>query len=154
MYEWSEEQLAIRDAVRRFVEEEIKPNVEELEHGDTPPYDVIRKLYQTFGLDVMARESAKKAIERKANPGRGPGEGRGWRRRGGHDVDPDHRAVPLLPGDRDRARGEHRPGRRHHHEERHAGPDGALGPRPDDDGQESALGPSPSPTRAPTRWAA
>jgi alkylation response protein AidB-like acyl-CoA dehydrogenase len=33
MFEWSEEQLAIRDAVRRFVEEEIKPNVEELEHA-------------------------------------------------------------------------------------------------------------------------
>jgi alkylation response protein AidB-like acyl-CoA dehydrogenase len=67
MFEWSEEHLAIRDAVRRFVEEEVKPNVEELEHGETPPYAVIRKLYQTFGLDVMARESAKKAIERKAN---------------------------------------------------------------------------------------
>ena len=65
MFEWSEEQLAIRDAVRRFVEEEVKPNVEELEHGDTPPYEVIRKLYRTFGLDVMARESAKQALERK-----------------------------------------------------------------------------------------
>ena len=52
MFEWSEEQLAIRDAVRRFVEEEVKPNVEELEHGDTPPYEVIRKLYRTFGLDA------------------------------------------------------------------------------------------------------
>ncbi len=67
MYEWSDEQLAIRDAVRRFVEEEVKPNVEELEHGDTPPYEVIRKLYSTFGLDVLARESAKKAIERKSS---------------------------------------------------------------------------------------
>ena len=72
MFEWSEEQLAIRDAVRRFVEEEVKPQVEELEHGDTPPYEVIRKLYRTFGLDVMARESAKKAIERKANGGAAP----------------------------------------------------------------------------------
>jgi len=72
MFEWSEEQLAIRDAVRRFVEEEVKPKVEELEHGDTPPYEVIRKLYRTFGLDVMARESAKKAIERKANGGAAP----------------------------------------------------------------------------------
>ena len=72
MFEWSEEQLAIRDAVRRFVEEEVKPRIEELEHGDTPPYEVIRKLYRTFGLDVMARESAKKAIERKANGGAAP----------------------------------------------------------------------------------
>jgi hypothetical protein len=30
MFEWSEEQLAIRDAVRRFVEEEVKPNIDEL----------------------------------------------------------------------------------------------------------------------------
>ena len=57
MFEWSEEQLAIRDAVRRFVEEEVKPNVDELEHGDTPPYEVIRKLYRTFGLDALARDS-------------------------------------------------------------------------------------------------
>jgi len=77
MFEWSEEQLAIRDAVRRFVEEEVKPNVEELEHGETPPYAVIRKLYQTFGLDVMARESAKKAIERKANGASGAPASRG-----------------------------------------------------------------------------
>ena len=72
MFEWSDEQLAIRDAVRRFVDEEVKPNVEELEHGDTPPYDVIRKLYATFGLDVAARESAKKAIERKASGAAAP----------------------------------------------------------------------------------
>ncbi len=35
MFESSEEQFAIRDAVRRFVAEEVEPNVEELEHGDT-----------------------------------------------------------------------------------------------------------------------
>ena len=65
MFEWSEEQLAIRGAVRRFVEEEIKPNVDELEHGDTPPYEVIRKLYRTFGLDAVARDSFKRALERR-----------------------------------------------------------------------------------------
>jgi len=67
MFEWSEEHLAIRDAVRRFVEEEVAPNVEELEHGETPPYDVVRKLYRTFGLDTMARESFKRALERKTS---------------------------------------------------------------------------------------
>ncbi len=74
MFEWSEEQLAIRDAVRRFVEEEIKPNVDELEHGDTPPYEVIRKLYRTFGLDAVARDSFKRALERKTS-GSGSGSG-------------------------------------------------------------------------------
>ena len=67
MFEWSEEHLAIRDAVRRFVEDEVAPKVEELEHGDTPPYDVIRKLYRTFGLDTLARESFKRALERKTS---------------------------------------------------------------------------------------
>jgi alkylation response protein AidB-like acyl-CoA dehydrogenase len=65
MFEWSEEQQAIRDAVRSFVEAEVKPLVDELEHGDTPPYEVIRKLYRTFGLDVMAREGFKRQLERK-----------------------------------------------------------------------------------------
>ncbi len=55
MIEWSEMHIAIRDAVRRFVESEIKPNLEELEHGDTPPYAVLRKMVATFGLGDMAR---------------------------------------------------------------------------------------------------
>jgi len=36
MIEWSESHLMIRDTVRRFVEAEIVPNLEELKHGDTP----------------------------------------------------------------------------------------------------------------------
>jgi alkylation response protein AidB-like acyl-CoA dehydrogenase len=55
MIEWSETHLAIRDAFRRFVEAEIKPNLEALEHGDTPPYEVLRKMVATFGIADMAR---------------------------------------------------------------------------------------------------
>ncbi|MGH9085196.1 MAG: acyl-CoA dehydrogenase family protein, partial [Acidimicrobiales bacterium] len=33
MFQWSEEQLMIRDAVRQFVEAEIAPRRDELEHG-------------------------------------------------------------------------------------------------------------------------
>ena len=55
----------IRDAVRRFVEKEIKPNLEELEHGDMPPYDILRKLFATFGMDAMARERVPRRIERE-----------------------------------------------------------------------------------------
>lgn len=65
MHEWNDVQLAVRDAVRAFVEAEIRPRVDELEHGTTPPYDIIRKLYRTFGMDQMARESFKRALERK-----------------------------------------------------------------------------------------
>ena len=55
MIEWSEQHLMIRDAVRKFVEAEIAPHVEELEHGDMPPYDILRKMISTFGMDEMAR---------------------------------------------------------------------------------------------------
>ena len=65
MFEWSEEHAMVRDAVRQFVDNEIRPRREELEFGDTAPYDVLRKLFQTFGLDAMAREQFKKRIERE-----------------------------------------------------------------------------------------
>ena len=53
----------VRDAVRQFVDNEIRPHREELEHGDLPPYDLLRKLYSTFGMDQLARDSFKKRIE-------------------------------------------------------------------------------------------
>ena len=53
----------VRDAVRQFIDKEIRPHVDELEHGDTPPYDVLRKLFATFGMDVAARDRFKKQIE-------------------------------------------------------------------------------------------
>ncbi|MDJ0789811.1 MAG: acyl-CoA dehydrogenase family protein [Myxococcota bacterium] len=63
MHEWSESQQMIRDAVRRFIDDEVAPQVEELEHGDLPPYDILRKLYSTFGMDEMARARFRKQIE-------------------------------------------------------------------------------------------
>src|SRR5271156_6624458 len=92
MFEWSDEQLAIRAAVRRFVDEEVKPNVEELEHGDTPPYEVIRKLYKTFGLDVAARDSFKRALERKTSGSGGASDAAAARGEGGSNA-----AVTLIP---------------------------------------------------------
>ena len=65
MYQWSDEQLMIRDAVRDFVEKEIAPRREELEHGDLPPYDLLRKLFSTFGMDAMARDRFAKQIEKE-----------------------------------------------------------------------------------------
>ena len=62
MFEWSEEQLMVRDAVRQFVDKEIRPHVEALEHGDLPPYDILRKLFKTFGMDEMAKASFEKRI--------------------------------------------------------------------------------------------
>jgi alkylation response protein AidB-like acyl-CoA dehydrogenase len=65
MFEWSEEHVMVRDAVRQFVDDEIRPRREELEFGDVPPYDILRKMFRTFGLDALARETFKKRIERE-----------------------------------------------------------------------------------------
>ena len=55
MIEWSEMHLAMREQVRKFIEKEIAPMRHELEFGDTPPYDVLRKLVSTFGLKDLAK---------------------------------------------------------------------------------------------------
>src|SRR5437764_5860253 len=96
MFEWTEEQRMIRDAVRQFVESEIAPRRDEFEFGDSPPYDVLRKLYKTFGLDVMAREQFKRRLDRA------DGDGGGNLLGGDEEVaDPRARAntiaMPMIP---------------------------------------------------------
>ena len=61
MIQWSEEQEMVRQAVRDFVDNEIRPHREELEFGDMPPYDLLRKLFATFGMDAMARDRFQQA---------------------------------------------------------------------------------------------
>ncbi|MCP5041629.1 MAG: acyl-CoA dehydrogenase, partial [bacterium] len=65
MYEWSEEQLMMRDAVRDFINAEIVPRVDEFEFEDVPPYETLRKMFATFGMDSMARDSFDKRIQRE-----------------------------------------------------------------------------------------
>ena len=71
MFEWSEEHQMIRDAVKRFVDDEVRPHVEELEHGDLPPYDILRKMFATFGMDAMARDRFAKQIAAREGGRRG-----------------------------------------------------------------------------------
>lgn len=73
MIEWSEADLAVRDAVRDFIEKEIRPHVDELETGAMPPYDIVRKLFAAFGMDAMAADALKKQLDREREP-RAPGE--------------------------------------------------------------------------------
>ena len=65
MFQWSDEHEMIREAVKRFVDDEIRPHVEELEHGDLAPYDILRKLFATFGMDALARDRFAKQIARE-----------------------------------------------------------------------------------------
>lgn len=65
MIEWSDTDLMVRDAVRQFVDKEIRPHVDELETGEMSPYPIARKLFSQFGLDAMAAESVKKMLDRE-----------------------------------------------------------------------------------------
>ena len=68
MLDWTDEHKMLRDAIRSFVEKEIVPLRDELEHGDLPPYDVLRKLFASFGIDELVRDNFKQRLERDAAP--------------------------------------------------------------------------------------
>ena len=85
MFEWSEEQVMIRDAVRRFVEEEVEPNIDDLEHGEPPPTRSSASSTPPSAMDQLARDRFKRQLERKPS-GRRPsprGTSRAGGRRGG-----------------------------------------------------------------------
>ena len=73
MLEWSDVDLAVRDAVREFVDKEIRPHVDALESGEMEPYPIIRKLFATFGIDAMARDSLNKRLARMREGGESSG---------------------------------------------------------------------------------
>jgi alkylation response protein AidB-like acyl-CoA dehydrogenase len=65
MIEWSDTDLMMRDAVRQFVDKEIRPHLDELETGALSPYPIARKFFSQFGLDVLAAESVKNMLDRE-----------------------------------------------------------------------------------------
>ncbi len=95
MFEWNETHLAVRDAVRRFVEAEIKPKLEDLEHGDTPPYAVLRRFVNEFGVRDMALAQFEAQIARDKAREAGEAEGEG-RPRGPRGMDVALRSIPVI----------------------------------------------------------
>ena len=93
MIEWSEQHLMIRDAIRKFVETEIKPRREELEFGDTPPYDILRTMMRTFGMDEVARQRFEKQIAKEKARAAGHATAEAPERREGSDG----AAMALIP---------------------------------------------------------
>lgn len=77
MFEWSEEDLMVRDALRAFIDKEIKPHIDELETGQLPPYDITRKLLSAFGVDAMAKDGLEKELAAEAAGEKGSGGGGG-----------------------------------------------------------------------------
>jgi len=65
MIDWTEQHKQIRDMFRRFVETEIAPKREEIEFGETPPYDILRKMMATFGAGEMAKGQFFADLERE-----------------------------------------------------------------------------------------
>ena len=74
MLDWSDVDLAVRDAVREFVDKEIRPHVDALESGEMEPYPIIRKLFATFGIADMARDSLNKRLDRLREGGEPSGK--------------------------------------------------------------------------------
>ena len=89
MFEWSETDLMIRDAVRGFIDKEIRPNLDALESGELPPYPVIRKLFSEFGIDTMAREAVEKMLARERDKAVGEKAPRGGDGAGGDRANDD-----------------------------------------------------------------
>ena len=65
MFEWSDTDLIMRDAVRGFIDKEIRPHIDALETGEISPYPIARKLFSEFGLDVMAAEAVKTILDKE-----------------------------------------------------------------------------------------
>ena len=138
MYEWSEEQQAIIAVVRRFVDEEIRPHLDDLEHNGVPPYEILRKMYDTFGSKAMAQENFARQLERKISAATS--------RRESRTSDPAAHLIPTIelcrvePGARDLARRLDGSGRGHHQQARYARADAALGARPHDPREDRRVG--------------
>ena len=85
MITWSPEQQEMKDVLRNFVDTSVEPLREGLEAGDLPPYEILRTLFETFGLDDIAEERFRRSLAP------GPSSA-GPRKR-----DPDQIATVLLP---------------------------------------------------------
>ena len=64
MIEWSELHEEVRKSFQRFIDAEVRPKLEAIEHGDEPPYAILRKLVKTFGLDELAKGRYAVDLER------------------------------------------------------------------------------------------
>ena len=97
MYKWSDEQEMLRDALRRFIDSEIVPHLDDLEHGDMPPNDILRKLFSTFGMDAMSRDRFRRAIDREKAIEAGEIGSESSREEGDIMRDPNAVAFTMIP---------------------------------------------------------
>ncbi|WP_068060938.1 acyl-CoA dehydrogenase family protein [Nocardia xishanensis] len=65
MFEWSETDVMVRDAVRTFIDKEVRPHLDALDSGEMLPYPIIRKLFADFGIDAMGGEAVAKLLAKQ-----------------------------------------------------------------------------------------
>jgi alkylation response protein AidB-like acyl-CoA dehydrogenase len=97
MFQWTDEQEMVRTAVRQFIDKEIRPRIDEFEHGDTPPYDVLRKMFRDFGMDVAARDRFEKQIAFEREAEAATADGQGPRQQVERDGDGGSASLTLIP---------------------------------------------------------
>jgi alkylation response protein AidB-like acyl-CoA dehydrogenase len=76
---------------------EIAPSIRDLEHGDTPPYDVLRKLFSTFGIRDMGKMRADRAIARARKREEALERGEDVPRKGERPPSGDELAMQMIP---------------------------------------------------------
>jgi alkylation response protein AidB-like acyl-CoA dehydrogenase len=98
MIEWSETHQSIRAMFRKFVETEVEPHRDAIEHGGMPPYDILRKMVNTFGVADMARaEFAMEIAREKERAAKGePPAPREWTRKASPEAG-DRAAMQMIP---------------------------------------------------------
>lgn len=76
MFEWSETDEMIREAVRGFIDKEVRPHLDALDSGEMSPYPILRKLFSDFGIEAMGEEAIGKLLakERKREAALAAGE--------------------------------------------------------------------------------
>jgi len=98
MIEWSETHGQIREMFKRFVDAEIVPKIDDIELGDTPPYDVLRKMMATFGVGELAKSKFFHDLEKekkRAETGEAPPEKK--KREGFSQEVADAAAMRVIP---------------------------------------------------------
>jgi len=71
MISYNEEQLMMKEVFRDFLEKELAPIQDDIEHNGVPPYDFMRKLYSQLGIGEMSAADCKAAIEKDRAAERG-----------------------------------------------------------------------------------
>lgn len=63
-FAWSKEDLEVRTSVRAWVDANVRPVRDDLEHGGVPPYEVARAYYKAFGIGDAAAEAFDHDVRR------------------------------------------------------------------------------------------